>query len=191
MKLLDSFYIYIFFSLSFILLILSMRIAWDTLSKILFPPLQEGLNVGNEIKKAFDKPFKEVKQAGEKTFRGITDIIGFVKKIFDDLKNIGKFLGSVFVSIGSYLDCGVFYIGNIFSTCIIYYFFYIFGLIVYAPFSFLFWVTGTKYIEDFFWDIMGSVNDFTSDITGFDILDYIYPDKCYKCHIKPMPKLRL
>jgi hypothetical protein len=146
---------------------------------------KEGMeNIGKSITKALSKPFNEIKKTGEKALNGIK---GVVQKI----STIGKYLGQVFVSIGSYFDCFGFYVGNIFSYCIIYYFMYILGLIIYAPFCFLFWITGTQYIENIIWDIFKTINEFIVDISGFDIMEYIFPPKCYKCNIKPMPKLKL
>jgi len=131
------------------------------------------VSIGGAIRDALAKPFE------------------VITKIFSSLQNIGKFLGGVFISIGSYLDCGVFYIGNIFSYCIIYYFLNILGWIIYWPFSGLFWITGSQNIENTIWDILDTINEFTADISGFNIRDYIYPAKCYKCKLKPMPKLKL
>jgi hypothetical protein len=148
-------------------------------------------DIGSAIRDAFERPFNAIKDAGEKAINGIREVFDYVEKIFRDIGKIGQFLGDVFISIGSYLDCSVFYIGNIFSYCIIYYFIYIAGLVIYCPFSFLFWVTGTQYIENTIWDILATINEVIVDISGFNILDYIFPDKCYKCHIKPMPSLDL
>jgi hypothetical protein len=152
--------------------------------KILFDylfPVQEGMiNIGSAIKKALAKPFA-----------AITQVLSVVTRIFTSLEKIGMFLGAVFVSIGSYLDCGVFYIGNFFSYCIIYYFVYLAALIIYAPFALLFWATGSQNIENMIWDIGSTINEFTADISGIDINDYLFPDKCYKCNLKPMPTLKL
>ncbi len=146
--------------------------------------IKEGLNVGSEISKAFNKPMREIKNMGNKTFNSIGNVFKIVGKI-------GQFLGDVFIAIASYLECGVFYIGNLFTYCLLYYIMYVFGLMIYAPFALLFWATGTQDIEGAIWDILGAINEFIADISGFNLLNYIYPDKCYKCRIKKLPKLKL
>jgi hypothetical protein len=163
-----------------ILFSLIFKIVYDHLF-----PFKEGMkDIGKSIKRSISKPFNTIKKTGQKAANGIGDI-------FKSIQKIGKFLSGVFISIGSFLDCSAFYIGNIFSYCIIYYLLYIIGLILYCPFAFLFWISGTQEMENTIWDIMEMINDFMVDITGFDFTDYIYPYKCYKCNIKPMPKLKL
>jgi len=187
MKFLSNIYIYTFFILLFILFTLTLKIVFDY-----FFPVREGMaDIGRTITRALSKPFNSIKKAGQKAVGGIEKVFKMVGQIFKNLGKIGKFLGEVFVSIGSYLECSVFYVSNIFSYCIIYYFIYIAGLFIYAPFSFLFWITGTQYIENTIWDILSTINEFIVDITGFNILKYIFPNKCYKCKIKPLPKLKL
>jgi|694.fasta_scaffold10112_5 hypothetical protein len=189
----DLLYIYIFYFLLFVLGGLTMKIIYDKMF-----PEREGLDIGKSITRALNKPFKEIKKGGEKAIGGIKEIkkagekaIGGIQKVFKYITIIGKFLGGVFEAIGSYLECSVFYIKNIFSICIVYYLLYILGLVLYSPFAFLFWITGTQYIEKMGWDFLGDINEVIVDISGFNILNYIYPNKCYKCRIKPLPKLKL
>jgi hypothetical protein len=148
------------------------------LLKILFDylfPVREGMqNIGKMITRSLSKPFKAIS--------------GGILKIFKSIEKMGKFLGAVFVSIGSYLECGAFYVGNIFSYCIIYYFLYIIGLILYSPFAVLFWATKTQYIETGIWDILKALDEFMKDVSGVAVTDFLFPNKCYKCNLKPMPK---
>jgi hypothetical protein len=147
-------------------------------------PVKEGMSVGGEISRAFNKPINEIKNIGNKTFNSIGNVFKIIGKL-------GKFIGDVFEALASYLECGVFYVGNLFTYCLLYYLLYVIGLMVYAPFALLFWATGTQDVESAIWDILSTINEFAADISGFNILDYIYPDKCYKCQIKKLPKLKL
>jgi hypothetical protein len=186
MEVLSDIYIYTFFTLS---IILTSLIGKKIVEKVF--PLREGLDIGKSMSRALAKPVSKLKKTGDKAVGGINKVAGGITKVFKYIEKIAKFLGAVFVSIGSYLECSVFYIKNIFSYCIIYYILYITGLIIYAPFALLFWATGTQAIEKEIWKIMETINEFFVDVSGFNVLDYIYPAKCYKCNLKPMPKLKL
>lgn len=177
--------------LFFILLIIQFSLMTNIAFRHFFPVKEGMADIGSAIRDAFEKPFRAIIEVGEKAVNGIREVFDTLQRVFRDIGVIGQFLGDVFVSIGSYLECSVFYIGNIFSYCIIYYFLYIAGWVIYFPFSMLFWATGTQEIENTIWDILSDINEFIVDITDFNILDYIFPDKCYKCQIRPLPKLNL
>jgi hypothetical protein len=150
----------------------------------------EGFNIGKEIGKAFKKPIDTIKKPIDDVKKKTNETVDSLKEVVNSVAKIGTFLGAVFIAIGSYLECGGFFIKNIFSYCIIYYLLYITMLIIYAPFALLFWATSTQSLENAVWGFGKSIHDFVEDFTGMDMMQYIVPDNCYKCNIKPIPKFK-
>jgi hypothetical protein len=134
------------------------------------------------VKNGIKKTTRTVKNGIKKTTSGISNI----------LKKIGKFfvwVGDTFVSLFSYVVCG-FYLVIKFPQCFGWYALEALGHVLYIPFGFFFWVTGTQKIEKQIWNMIEQVDCFCYSTTGFHLIHYSDSiiKKCYNCKVKPFKK---
>lgn len=128
------------------------------------------------------KGISTVKNGIKKTTSGISGIF----------KKLGKFfvwVGDTFVSLFSYVVCG-FYLVIKFPQCFAWYGLEVLGHVLYIPFGFFFWVTGTRKIEKQIWNMIEQVDCFCYSTTGFHLIHYSDSiiKKCYSCKVKPFKK---
>jgi hypothetical protein len=119
-------------------------------------------------------------------------VTGIMNQIKDFVYKIGKFfiwIGDIFVSLFSYIECGFYRVIKL-PQCMGWYLLEIIGHILYIPFGFFFWVTGTQNIEKQIWAMIEEVDCFCYTSTGFHLIHYSDSiiNNCYKCTIKPIPK---
>ena len=131
---------------------------------------------------AITKGISTVKNGITKTTSGISGIF----------KKLGKFfvwIGDTFVSLFSYVVCG-FYMVVKFPQCFGWYALEVLGHVLYIPFGFFFWVTGTRKIEKQIWNMIEQVDCFCYSTTGFHLIHYSDSiiKKCYSCKVKPFKK---
>ena len=124
-----------------------------------------------------------------KGFKVVTDIFNMIK---DFVFKIGKFfiwIGDIFVALFSYIECGFYRVIKL-PQCMGWYLLEIIGHILYIPFGFFFWVTGTQKIEKQIWDMIEEIDCFCYTSTGYHLIHYsdTIIKNCYKCTIKPIPK---
>jgi hypothetical protein len=127
---------------------------------------------------------------------GISEIKNGIKKTTSGISNIfkkmGKFfvwIGDTFVSLFSYVVCG-FYLVIKFPQCFAWYGLEVVGHVLYIPFGFFFWVTGTQKIEKQIWDMIEQIDCLCYSTTGYHLIHYSDSiiKKCYSCKVKPFKK---
>lgn len=127
---------------------------------------------------------------------GAKGIGGMFKKIRDGLNKIPKqitkffkYVGDVFLSIFSYLECGAQKIGTL-PQCMGWYLLEIIGYILYIPFAFFFWLFSLQSIEKMIWNVLEDIDCFFYASTGYHLIHYSDSiiKKCYNCKLKKMPK---
>jgi hypothetical protein len=125
---------------------------------------------------------KSFKKIGSTISKGFTKTIGMIVKFF-------KFIGDVFLSIFSYIECGFYKVIKL-PQCMGWYTLEIIGHILYIPFAFFFWVFSLQSIEKMIWDVLEEIDCFCYTATGYHLIHYsdTIIKKCYKCNIKKMPK---
>jgi hypothetical protein len=141
------------------------------------PSISDAFNV---IKNVFDgvgKVFKgigeEFDAVGESVEIGVTDIFTLIE--------------FVFIFLGSYIGCGVYFLMNI-RNCFFYYLLEILGQILYIPVRICVWIFSLfsfnlqKYL-DIFWSKMEILDRIVYKYGGFHIIHYprSVRQKCYVC----------
>lgn len=152
-----------------------------------------GKDVGKKIEtgsKSAGKTIEDGAKKAAKTMEEKTD--GIFKKIGEIFKKLGKFfiwIGDVFKSLFSHIKCGFYRVFKL-PKCAGWYLLEIIGHILYIPFGFFFWATGTQNIEKQIWDAMEQIDCLCYDTTGYHLIHYSDEiiNNCYKCKITPIPK---
>ena len=148
----------------------------------------DGITVKRRKKKKvrFDPLIENYKEGIANPIKAITK---FGKSIGNGIANIGKYIGQLFVSLFSYIECGFYKIINL-PRCMGWYMLEVFGYIMYIPWAFFFWVCSLEYYEKQLWKIADQIDCFCYASTGYHVFHYSDSiiKKCYKCKIKPMPK---
>ena len=162
------------------------------------PPIREGLNIGKELKKTFEKPVKDLKKATTKEFnkakkettKGFNVIEKGTKKVGKDItKGVTKVFSKV-TEIFEYIICGFNKIKTL-PDCIFWYFLDI----VYAVLYLFYLILATiipplKYAVKMLKKGFKMVEPFVNKITGINL--FRYPDKvinkCYLCKPKKKKK---
>uniref|UniRef100_A0A6C0B5J3 Uncharacterized protein n=1 Tax=viral metagenome TaxID=1070528 RepID=A0A6C0B5J3_9ZZZZ len=171
------------------------------------PPIKEGLDIGKEMRKAFEKPIKDVKKATEKEFKkakketskgfnvvkkgtekaakeakkGTEKVAKQAKKGFDDI-----FAG--IESIINYITCAFDKIKNL-PSCFFWYFLDIVFGIFHMFYSMLaFAIPPLKDVGKMAWKGVKGADELIYDLMGFHIIGYPKDvmNKCYLC--KPQRK---
>ena len=166
------------------------------------PPIQEGLDIGKEITKTFEKPAKDIKKASEKEFKkakqattkefnkakkettkGLNvvkkeSVKGFnvVKKGAEKAaKQVAKGFDEIFdevTNIFTYIECGFNKIKTL-PDCFFWYFLDIIYGIFYMFYSML--ASAIPPLKDgakMFWSMMKTIDEMIHDLTGFHIIRY-------------------
>lgn len=200
----------------FMIMILSLM--YDPLSLINAPPLREGLDIGKEMRKAFEKPIKDVKKSTEKEFKKAKkettkgfDVVkkgtekatkevkkettkGFnvVKKGAEKAaKEVQKGFDEIFEGIQniiSYITCAFDKIKNL-PNCFFWYFLDIIYGVFYMFYSMLaFAIPPLKDAGKTTWKALKSADNMIYDTAGFRIMRYP-KDVMNKCYLcKGAPK---
>jgi hypothetical protein len=134
----------------------------------------------NKIKNVFDgigKIFKGIGQefdaVGESVALGVTDIFTLIEFIF--------------IFLGSYIGCGVYFLMNI-RSCLFYYLLEVLGQILYIPVRIIVWILSFLHFNlqqylDIFWNKMEILDGLVYKFGGFHIIHYPrgIRQKCYVC----------
>lgn len=166
------------------------------------PPIQEGLDIGKEITKTFEKPAKDIKKASEKEFKkakqattkefnkakkettkGLNvvkkeSVKGFnvVKKGAEKAaKQVAKGFDEIFdevTNIINYIECGFNKIKTL-PDCFFWYFLDIIYGIFYMFYSMLAYaIPPLKDGAKMFWSMMKTIDEMIHELTGFHIIRY-------------------
>lgn len=173
------------------------------------PPIKEGLDIGKELAKTFEKPAKDIKKASEKEFKkakqattkefnkakkettkgfdvvkkGTEKVANEAKKGFDDIFE-------EITNIANYIVCGFNKIKTL-PDCFFWYFLDIIYGVFYMFYSMLaFAIPPLKDGAKMFWSMMKMMDDMIHDLTGIHM--FRYPknvmNKCYLCKGAPKKK---
>ena len=161
-------------------------------------PLKPLIDGGNKMVDFFNKIpafFDEVKNRFKKIKGGFDDIFGGIGDEFNGLgaglelgvSDISKLLEFVFIFVGSYLSCGVYFLTNL-KSCFFYYLFEYFGQLLYLPVRILVWFLlifkiKLQPIIDKIWAGLEKVDQFVYKYGKLHIIHYSHNvrQKCYVC----------
>lgn len=152
-----------------------------------FDAIKKGVKQIPKIPKmAADKVIKPMTKSFTKIGKSISS--GFMKTI-KMITKFFKYVGDVFLSIFSYIECGFTKIIKL-PQCMGWYLLEVIGHILYIPFSFFFWLFSLQSVERMIWRIIEDIDCFCYTATGYHLIHYsdTILNKCYKCKIKKMPK---
>jgi hypothetical protein len=173
------------------------------------PPIKEGLDIGKELAKTFEKPAKDIKKASEKEFKkakqattkefnkakkettkgfdvvkkGTEKVANEAKKGFDDIFE-------EITNIANYIVCGFNKIKTL-PDCFFWYFLDIIYGIFYMFYSMLaFAIPPLKDGAKMFWSMMKMMDEMIHEFTGFHIIRYpkSVMNMCYLCKGAPKKK---
>jgi hypothetical protein len=162
------------------------------------PPIQEGLDIGKEIQKTFEKPAKDIKKATTKEFnkakKETTKGFNVVKKGTEKLgKDITKGFDDIFAevtNIFNYIACAFDKIRTL-PDCFFWYFLDIIYGVIYMFYSMLSAaIPPLKDAAKLVGEAIKTADKFIFDMTGFHIAKYPQPvlKKCYLCKSAPKKK---
>ena len=173
------------------------------------PPIREGLDIGKEMRKSFEKPIKDVKKATQKEFnkakkattkefdkakKETTKGLNVVKKGTEKVANAAKKgfddIFSEITKIVNYIVCGVNKIKTL-PDCFFWYFLDIIYGIFYLFYSML--AMAIPPLKDMGKMVISGVkmaDEAVYDIMGFHFMGYpkSVMDKCYLCKGAPKAK---
>ncbi len=145
---------------------------------------KEGIKIPglSAITKGVKKIPKSFKKIGNSISKGFTKTLKMITKFF-------KYVGDVFLSFFSYIECGFNKVIKL-PQCMGWYTLEIIGHILYIPFGFFFWLFSLQSVERMIWGILEDIDCFCYKSTGYHLIHYSDSiiKKCYKCKIKKMPK---
>jgi len=122
---------------------------------------------------------------------GRGDPFGILKTIFKPINSIIKFLNNIVKLINKtifYTECSFMLLVNFFTVpCFFWYVLNLICVVVYLPFSFIFWLIGiTDIVENYLWAPIYIVDEVFYNFTGFHFAHF--PDNvikgCYHCPAK-------
>ena len=176
------------------------------------PPIKEGLDIGKEMRKAFEKPIKDVKKATEKEFKkakkettkgfnvvkkgtekaakeakkGTEMVVKETKKGTEKVaKQAKKGFDDIFAGIEniiSYITCAFDKIKNL-PSCFFWYFIDIIYGVFYMFYSMLaFAIPPLKDVGKMTWKALKSADNMIHDTAGFRIMGYP-KDVMNKCYL--------
>jgi hypothetical protein len=150
-------------------------------SAIIETPILENYKEGK------GNPFSKLGNSIKKNFKSAGKQI--TKNILKPITKFFKYIGDVFLSIFSYLECGAQKIGKL-PQCMGWYLLEVLGHILYLPFAFFFWLFSLQSIEKMIWNVLEDIDCFFYASTGYHLIHYSDSiiNKCYKCKLKKMPK---
>ena len=173
------------------------------------PPIQEGLDIGKEIQKTFEKPAKDIQKATTKEFnkakkettkgfnvvkKETTKGFNVVKKGTEKLgKDITKGFDDIFAevtNIFNYIACAFDKIRTL-PDCFFWYFLDIIYGVIYMFYSMLSAaIPPLKDAAKLVGEAIKTADKFIFDMTGFHIAKYPQPvlKKCYLCKSAPKKK---
>jgi len=173
------------------------------------PPIQEGLDIGKEIQKTFEKPAKDIQKATTKEFnkakkettkgfnvvkKETTKGFNVVKKGTEKLgKDITKGFDDIFAevtNIFNYIACAFDKIRTL-PDCFFWYFLDIIYGVIYMFYSMLsVAIPPLKDAAKLVGEAIKTADKFIFDMTGFHIAKYPQPvlKKCYLCKSAPKKK---
>jgi hypothetical protein len=104
----------------------------------------------------------------------------FIIRSFDNISTAFKYIPSVFVWLGQYLEGGIRLVGN-FSKCFKWYSLEALGHILYTPFKFAFWLFDLQSTENEIWDLIEEFDCMIKKATDFHIIHYSddIQERCY------------
>lgn len=175
------------------------------------------MGINEDIADAFTKPFKPLIDFGKRAEEGLNKIPSFfkelerrfidfgvgVKDIFDGLGvqiegvgkgielgfgDVGLLIEYCFILLGSYLACGVYFIGQL-PKCFFYYVLEWIGQILYLPVRIFIWFMDTfckiklqKHMDKF-WYFMEKIDKIIYKYAKFHIMHYprSVRERCYVC----------
>jgi hypothetical protein len=139
------------------------------------------------IQRAFDR-VKDVFEGIGQVFTGIGqefDAVG--EGVALGATDISQLLELVFIFLGSYINCGVYFLVNI-KGCLFYYLIEVLGQILYIPVRILVWILSLFHFNlqkqlDIFWTKMEKIDRVVYKYVGFHIIHYprSIRQKCYVC----------
>ena len=174
------------------------------------------MGIAEDMADAFTKPFKPLIEGGEKMveffkklpsyfdevgrrFRliktGFDDIFGGIGDEFIGLgaglelgvSDISKLLEFVFLFVGSYLSCGIYFLTNL-KGCLVYYLVESLGQIIYLPVRLIVWFLlifkiKLQPIVDKIWIGLEKIDKFCYKFAKFHIIHYPHNirQRCYVC----------
>ncbi len=162
------------------------------------PPIQEGLDIGKEIAKTFEKPAKDIKKATTKEFnkakKETTKGFNVVKKGTEKVaKEAAKGFDDIFeeiTNIANYIVCGFNKIKTL-PDCFFWYFLDIIYGVFYMFYSMLaFAIPPLKDGAKMFGQGINMADDMIYDLTGLHVFKYPknVMNMCYLCKGAPKKK---
>lgn len=135
-------------------------------------------SIGNMILNPVEQWFQELPN----------DLLQAISPVPQRVPILFSWFGNMFMSVFGYFGCAVGKIETL-PMCTKWYFFDMIGQILYCPFKFLFWFTGTTAIETMIWDTIYSIDTIVYTMSGVHFAHF--PDSvvntCYNCNVSPVP----